>query len=464
MTYESKEREILDQVVAALHGHYGERLSRVVLFGSRARRDHASDSDFDVLVVLKGDFDQTTERKVVGDLIYPIDCEHWVVVYCHLVTEKRYLEDQTAFMKNVRAEGVVLWNCPNPLSASDATARSADAQPGPKGRRPLAGGNAPGSGEARCAAKAAPGDVRKISSVAAAAHSALARDPGALPPASGRRAFTPRTRGSRTLGTPTLRRRTLDAPRERRGESGKYWGLGERQFGERRESADARSAASKDVFLVVFDPVLLEERDVFLLERAHAVMLLLPVDVFFHRIQRGDTDAENGVSVLPIERAVSDVVVGPFRTAALDVADNLRGRVNGFEAHQNVDVVAHATDGERLCADGVQAAADVGVEALLPFGEDESLAVFGGEDEVGVESGEGGTHRLGILAEHSSQTSCASGAAFAAQRASRDPGALPPASGLRPFGPGNCSAMSIEAMIAGLVSGDVDATCQFSTN
>ena len=27
MTYEPKEREILDQVVAALHGHYGERLS-----------------------------------------------------------------------------------------------------------------------------------------------------------------------------------------------------------------------------------------------------------------------------------------------------------------------------------------------------------------------------------------------------------------------------------------------------
>ena len=34
MTYSPKEREILDQVVAALHGHYGERLRRVVLFGN----------------------------------------------------------------------------------------------------------------------------------------------------------------------------------------------------------------------------------------------------------------------------------------------------------------------------------------------------------------------------------------------------------------------------------------------
>ena len=108
MTYEPKERQILDQVVAALHGHYGERLSRVVLFGSRARRDHEPDSDYDVLVVLKGEFDGNAESKVVGDLIYPIDVQHWVVVYCHLVTEQRFREDQTGFMKNVRAEGVAI--------------------------------------------------------------------------------------------------------------------------------------------------------------------------------------------------------------------------------------------------------------------------------------------------------------------------------------------------------------------
>ncbi len=108
MTYEPKEREILDQVVAALHGHYGERLSRVVLFGSRARRDHEPDSDFDVLVVLKGDFERVAERKLVQDLIYPIDVAHWVVIYCHLVSERRYLEDQTGFMKNVRTEGVTI--------------------------------------------------------------------------------------------------------------------------------------------------------------------------------------------------------------------------------------------------------------------------------------------------------------------------------------------------------------------
>ena len=108
MTYEPKEREILDQVVAALHGHYGERLSRVVLFGSRARRDHAEDSDFDVLVVLKDEFEQAVEREVLQDIIYPIDCAHWVVIYCHPVTAEHFERRNTPLLMNVRKEGVSL--------------------------------------------------------------------------------------------------------------------------------------------------------------------------------------------------------------------------------------------------------------------------------------------------------------------------------------------------------------------
>ena len=108
MTYEPKERTILDQVVAALHGHYGERLSRVVLFGSRARRDHEPDSDYDVLVVLKGEFDQPVEREALQDLVYPIDCQHWVVVYCHPVTERHFMEKNSPLLMKVRKEGVPL--------------------------------------------------------------------------------------------------------------------------------------------------------------------------------------------------------------------------------------------------------------------------------------------------------------------------------------------------------------------
>ena len=108
MNYEPKERQILDQVVAALHGHYGERLSKVVLFGSRARRDHEEESDYDILVVLNDDFDSRGEREALHKLIYPIDYAQDTVVFCLPVEERRYQSEQTAFMMNIRAEGIAL--------------------------------------------------------------------------------------------------------------------------------------------------------------------------------------------------------------------------------------------------------------------------------------------------------------------------------------------------------------------
>jgi uncharacterized protein len=108
MTYSSKERQILDQVTAALHGHYGERLSRVVLFGSRARRDHREDSDYDLLVVLHGEINAREERKTLTALMLPIDLANDAVVYCHAVPERRYQVEESILMRNVRAEGVLL--------------------------------------------------------------------------------------------------------------------------------------------------------------------------------------------------------------------------------------------------------------------------------------------------------------------------------------------------------------------
>ena len=108
MTYTAKEREILDQVAAALHGHYGERLSRVVLFGSRARRDHRKDSDYDLLVVLRGTFDGRTEREVLTNLMLPIDLDHNAVIYCCAMPEERFNAEDSILLRNIRAEGVPL--------------------------------------------------------------------------------------------------------------------------------------------------------------------------------------------------------------------------------------------------------------------------------------------------------------------------------------------------------------------
>jgi uncharacterized protein len=56
---------VLSRFRAALGKIYGERIERVVLFGSRARGDARPDSDYDVLVFLK-DFDLASRHQEMG--------------------------------------------------------------------------------------------------------------------------------------------------------------------------------------------------------------------------------------------------------------------------------------------------------------------------------------------------------------------------------------------------------------
>ena len=61
---------------AALDDAYGDRIERVVLFGSRARGDACPDSDWDVAVFLKGMEEFARDVKVVsgtGDDILRVD-------------------------------------------------------------------------------------------------------------------------------------------------------------------------------------------------------------------------------------------------------------------------------------------------------------------------------------------------------------------------------------------------------
>ena len=59
---------ILASFRAALDELYGDRLDRVVLFGSRARGDARADSDYDVAVFLKSLTDRWAELDKLAEL------------------------------------------------------------------------------------------------------------------------------------------------------------------------------------------------------------------------------------------------------------------------------------------------------------------------------------------------------------------------------------------------------------
>lgn len=68
MSVKLKDDPVLSRFRAALDEMYGDQIERVVLFGSRARGDAHSDSDYDVAVFLKELPDRWSELDRLADL------------------------------------------------------------------------------------------------------------------------------------------------------------------------------------------------------------------------------------------------------------------------------------------------------------------------------------------------------------------------------------------------------------
>ncbi len=71
---------VLRRFRAALEALYGERLARVVLFGSRARGDARPDSDYDVAVFLRDQPDYWAEIDRMSDIVTDMLMDEGAVV------------------------------------------------------------------------------------------------------------------------------------------------------------------------------------------------------------------------------------------------------------------------------------------------------------------------------------------------------------------------------------------------
>jgi len=98
---------ILKRFRAALDELYGDRIERVVLYGSRARGDAREDSDYDVAVFLHDMTDRRREvRRIVPVVIEIIDDTGSVI---HAMPHRAgSYEDRTSLMREIRIEGVEL--------------------------------------------------------------------------------------------------------------------------------------------------------------------------------------------------------------------------------------------------------------------------------------------------------------------------------------------------------------------
>ena len=98
---------VLRRFRAALDALYGDRIERVVLFGSRARGDAREDSDYDVAVFLKGLADRWPEIDRIIPLVTEILYEDGAFIHAMPHRAGSY-EDRTSLMREIRREGVDL--------------------------------------------------------------------------------------------------------------------------------------------------------------------------------------------------------------------------------------------------------------------------------------------------------------------------------------------------------------------
>lgn len=103
-----KIRTILDELKAGLEALYGDRLDRVILYGSQARGDARPDSDIDVLVVLATPFKRLTEIERTGPLVAETSLRHGITISLLFGTADQMASHPGPFYRTVRSEGIRL--------------------------------------------------------------------------------------------------------------------------------------------------------------------------------------------------------------------------------------------------------------------------------------------------------------------------------------------------------------------
>lgn len=102
-------RLIMVELKEALEKTYGDKLKKLVLFGSHARGDARPDSDVDFLVVLdlsEKDLSVSREIMKINETAVDLILKYEKTISIIPVSFETYMESQYSFFINVRKEGI----------------------------------------------------------------------------------------------------------------------------------------------------------------------------------------------------------------------------------------------------------------------------------------------------------------------------------------------------------------------
>ena len=99
---------VLKRFRAAVREHFGDRLERIVLYGSRARGDARPDSDYDIAIFVKDLGNRWREFKAIAPVTVALLDEHDTAINAMLFPEGHWRHPSSPLMHEVRKDGLDL--------------------------------------------------------------------------------------------------------------------------------------------------------------------------------------------------------------------------------------------------------------------------------------------------------------------------------------------------------------------
>ena len=111
MCTRSELNTILSELAKSYRATYGNRLSKIILYGSYARGDFRDDSDIDVAAIVKGSRPELQdELKQVWDRANDLELEYEVLVSPTVIPFDEYekWKEDLPYYRNIEREGVAV--------------------------------------------------------------------------------------------------------------------------------------------------------------------------------------------------------------------------------------------------------------------------------------------------------------------------------------------------------------------
>ena len=100
--------QTLDKLKEQLFRQYQEQLSSLILFGSQARKEANSESDIDVLVLLKGEVNPLIEIKKNSIWLADLCLETEALINCIYLSEEQFQIRNDPLLRQIKQEGIIM--------------------------------------------------------------------------------------------------------------------------------------------------------------------------------------------------------------------------------------------------------------------------------------------------------------------------------------------------------------------